>query len=230
MADLIVCPRRTRTQDLTGKTFGRLTVLRFAGYYRGQFPYWHSICTCGHTATSAASALKQGNTQSCGCLREERKLQSKITHGMSYTSLYAAWHSMKSRCLNPKAQQWRNYGGRGITVCEEWLIFPSFMKDMGPSWRPGLSLNRKDNNAGYFKENCTWSTIEEQSNNTRRSHFVEYQGETRTIMEWSRHFGIGWSTIKERIRRGWPSEKLFTPVRKPTDQRTFSCDISQANG
>lgn len=140
-------------------------------------------------------------------------------HGMSSSSLYAVWHAMKNRCLNPKAQQWRNYGGRGITVCESWLLFPAFMKDMGPSWRPGLSLDRKDNDAGYFPENCVWSTIEEQSNNTRRTKPIAWKGESLSIARWARKTGLKDSTLRERIKRGWTIEKLFTPPVDPSSLR-----------
>jgi hypothetical protein len=132
-----------------------------------------------------------------------------------YNPIYHAWNSMKTRCLNPKSQQFHNYGARGIKVCESWMDFTGFLKDMGKSYKPGLSLDRIDNNLGYFPANCRWSTIGEQSNNTRRNKWIEWRGETHTIAQWSRQLGMRDSTIRERVNRGWTGDKIFKP---PTHQ------------
>lgn len=128
---------------------------------------------------------------------------------------YTSWQKMKERCLSKSGIHFRNYGGRGITVCERWASFDNFIQDMGPRPSQQHSLERKDNDAGYFPENCTWATRTEQANNRRTNHLLEHDGQTHTISEWAKIVGISRRVIRQRIAKlNMPaSEALTRPVR-----------------
>lgn len=120
------------------------------------------------------------------------------------------YYHMRRRCSNPENIAYKNYGGRGIKVCEEWATFDGFKRDMEASYQDGLTLDRIDNSKGYSKENCRWSTKVEQNNNSRKNRIVEYVGEKRTMAEWIRHLGLKSSTVRQRFYGyGWPIEKCF---------------------
>lgn len=121
---------------------------------------------------------------------------------------------MKDRCLNPNHQAYKDYGGRGIAVCEKWMKFEGFIEDMG--MRPtGMTLDRIDVNRGYYKENCRWATPKQQSSNSRRNVRISFRGVTKLISEWAVDLGINNQTLSERFSRGWSIEKMLTtPVRK----------------
>ena len=122
-----------------------------------------------------------------------------------------SWKHMKSRCYNPKARGYENYGGRGITVSPEWHSSLTFIEDMKDSWKPGLTLDRIDNNKGYSKQNCRWASRLEQNNNTRRNKRFEYKGKSQTLINWSRELQINRSTLSQRIYvYGWSIDKAFT--------------------
>lgn len=126
-------------------------------------------CYCGNIFQALQTEIKSGHTKSCGCLRKTRTK----THGMTNTSIYQCWADMKQRCLNPKYKQYKDYGGRGIMVCDAWLRFECFYNDMWEGYDPILTLERKDNNKGYYKDNCTWTTQAEQNRNQRRHYKTE---------------------------------------------------------
>lgn len=145
-------------------------------------PKWKQVrrmgifqCDCGNKIEVEINCVegKRGNTRSCGCLGAEQRLKASTTHGRSkrhteHYPTYSSWQHMKDRCLNPKNKYYNNYGGRGIIVCDRWMKFENFLEDMGDRTKE-LSLDRIDNNKGYSKENCKWSTRKEQMNNTRRN-------------------------------------------------------------
>lgn len=125
--------------------------------------------------------------------------------------LYRRWVDMRQRCLNPTNHRYNLYGGRGITVCDRWADPKNFIADMGPSFQPGLKLERIDNNGPYSPENCTWATQSKQMNNTRSNHHLTIEGTTRTIAEWCKEFGVYRTLVTTRLRLGWPTELLFSP-------------------
>lgn len=148
--------------DLKGKRFGRLVVLEGAGLNKHQKTLWKCRCDCGNIDTFVGGSLQSGNTKSCGCL----KLEAITTHGMYGTPTRAAWMSMLSRCINPNNKSYKNYGGRGISVCSAWSKFATFFADMGKK-PTGLTLERIQNDLGYSKENCCWASYTIQARNRR---------------------------------------------------------------
>ena len=159
-------------KDLTGLRFSRLFVVCYS-HKKGTAHYWRCRCDCGITKDIAGSNLKSGNTQSCGCLKKEKvtKLcKDRSTHGMRYTRLYNTWRSMKKRCLLDYGVAAKNYKQRGIFVCKEWLIFENF-RDWSRinGYADNLTIDRINNDDGYYPENCRWITQAEQARNTRRN-------------------------------------------------------------
>lgn len=175
--------------DLTGQKFGRLTVLSRAENSKCGRVMWNCICDCGNHAKVSSNRLKQGETKSCGCLR---KSDTKNYSGKKELRLYRIWNSMNNRCRPKYDGRYGDYVIRGITVCDEWLHdFQAFYEwAMANGYSDDLTLDRKDNDGNYCPENCRWITRKEQANNTRRNHYVTYNGETHTIAEWA--------TIKEK--------------------------------
>lgn len=169
---LNVMPRRT--PDLTGQRFGRLTVMELVGRNAYRYKTYRVRCDCGNEKTLSSIRLKQG-TSSCGCLHSEGLANRNRTHGLTDHELYGVWNSIKSRCLTSSCPSYKNYGGRGITICRRWLDgedgmtgFECFVSDMGP--RPtGYTVERKNNDGPYDPANCIWATRLEQNRNTRRT-------------------------------------------------------------
>ena len=156
-----------RAKDYTGQVFGCLTAVKYAGT-NGRRSMWAFRCTCGKEVIRGALDVekyaRRGGTPSCGCMVGVKSR----SHGMSKHPVYAVWRSMKDRCRLPTHQAWHNYGARGITVCPRWeASFEDFWADMGPTYMPGLTLDRRDNNGDYTPENCRWVTPEVQAQNTR---------------------------------------------------------------
>ena len=192
--------------DLTGRRFGRLTVLNII---RGKKIRWRCLCDCGTFTTSRTSHLKDGGAQSCGCLR---RIIPKLmaTHGAHKTRTYSSWSSMRSRCLNPNHNGYEKYGRRGITICERWNKFENFFSDMGER-PPNTSLGRINNERGYSPENCRWETLIQQHNNKRNNAFIEFRGRRMTIAQLAREFGLPYPRVCQRIQTwGWTPEEAVT--------------------
>lgn len=194
--------------DLTGKKFGRLNVLRRVENKLGK-PCWECICDCGTIRNITSAGLRKG-TQSCGCYVKDKNKEIQSTHKKSGTREYDIWHSMKGRCLNPKHHAYKDYGGRGITICEKWMEFQGFWEDMQEGYIKNLTLDRKENDRGYFKENCRWATRGEQSNNTRTVRQIYHNGVMKTISQLSKEYGINYYTLWSRFDYGWPIEKALS--------------------
>lgn len=155
--------------DLTGRTIGRLTVLREHDVLNGH-RRWHCVCQCGGSVVVAAMNLKRAHTKSCGCLQKERTSEECKTHGLKHTQEYTAWCGMKRRCYDPNSKAFCYYGGRGITVCDRWIhSFENFLSDMGNKPSPDLSIDRINVNGNYEPSNCRWATAIVQANNRRNS-------------------------------------------------------------
>lgn len=169
-------------------------------------------CACGTVKTVLYGNLKYGKSKSCGCLQRSSPAVNR-THNMSRTKLYQVWGAMVQRCTNPKYPKWKDYGGRGITVCERWMKFENFYSDMGD--RPeGMTLDRRDNALGYSAANCKWSTPKQQANNRRSTQVLTYNGVAKTIATWAEEYGILPHTLYNRVKLGWSVHDALTrPVR-----------------
>ena len=195
--------------DLTGAKFGRLTVKRLEGRSASGVRLWRCGCTCGEETVVHAGALTTGHTRSCGCLKNEGY---NARHGMARDvgrhPVWAAWHGMVQRCTCTSATNYKDYGGRGISVCERWSTFEHFRDDMLSSWFVGGTLERKDNGGNYTPDNCRWATKKEQARNRRTTNWVEVFGETISLAEAVERYGVvGYGTVRQRIYRdGWGAE------------------------
>lgn len=137
-------------------------------------------------------------------------------HGFTGTKIHVVWSHMIQRCTNPACHEYHNYGGRGIKVCSRWTVSTNFLKDMYPSYKEGLSLDRIDNDGDYSPENCRWVTSKEQNRNKRNNRVLSYKGETLCLVDWAHKLGMPANTLVYRLRRKWPVERLLTtPVNKP---------------
>ena len=149
----------------------------------------------------------------------------QIKHGMAGTKLYKTWHNIRSRCNNPKATKYENYGGKGISVCREWEeSFERFMDwSLNNGYKEGLTIDRIDGEKGYTPENCRWTTYKVQNNNTAQNHLITFQGKTMNVTQWANHLGISKKMLGERIRRGWEIERALTTPKinkLKTDKKT----------
>ncbi len=179
-----------RRKDLSGKRFGRLTVIDLSSSENGIL-HWRCVCDCGNEKITTATSLSEGHVQSCGCLQRE----SRIKHGYTGTSEHTAYVNMIRRCYDPKIPEYRNYGARGIIVCDRWLGengFKNFISDMGDKPTPKHSLDRYPNNTtgNYEPSNCRWATFPQQQRNKRTNRWISFNGKTLILADWAREFGI----------------------------------------
>lgn len=204
--------------DLTGKTFGRLTVIAKDPDSPPRKVYWFCKCACGNSHRVYGAELRNGSTKSCGCLKMENIRNLGLTHGQAssgdFTGAYKSWAKMRYRILDKNCINYANYGGRGIKIDPEWDSFEAFFRDMGP--RPkGGSIERIDSNGNYEKSNCRWANNYEQANNKSNNVIVEWRGKTKTVGQWATIQGIPRDVLYKRIHcHKWPIEKAMTqPVR-----------------
>lgn len=184
--------------DRTNKRYGRLVCILRLENTKVKGAKWLCICDCGKECVRTAAAIANGGAQSCGCLKLERLSSANTKHGMSkrnYTSPeYYSWVGMKGRCKYPSTRQYKNYGGRGISVCERWNDFSNFLSDMGP--RPkGKTLDRIDVNGDYSPENCRWASKREQGRNRSNAQFILVHGEKKTIRDVSEIYDLHYCTV-----------------------------------
>jgi hypothetical protein len=205
---------KSNRKDISGQRFGRLYVLSYSHYKPAQ-AYWHCQCTCGKMTIKSGAALRRGTTSSCGCLQIESARQKQLDnfykHGKAGKKIYSIYINMLSRCSNKQDLAYPYYGGRGVSVCETWQEnFSNFLQDMGEPTGE-LTLDRKDNNGNYTKDNCHWATKKQQANNRRNNVNVERNGETKTLKEWCEYLGMPYKTVHRRIAKyDWGIEEALT--------------------
>lgn len=175
---------------------------------------WNCLCRCGSKKVVMGSYILSGRTASCGCLSRDAIRERSITHGATAggkkNPTYRIWKGMRQRCRNQNDKiNWPKYGGRGIKSCRRWEKFENFLADMGEQ-PPGLTLERKDNNLGYSKENCIWADKTQQANNRRTSRFLTFNNRTQTIAQWRKETGLYRHAIYQRLDRGWSVEEALT--------------------
>lgn len=215
MTDTAARPFNTEVKDIRGRRFGRLLVREFAGINHAGLATWNCLCDCGTSKVLPGAYLTRGNTKSCGCYRQDKSRADHTTHGMTHTTEFKIWGGMKERISNPNYHGYANYGGRGITMCEEWFnSFETFLADMGPRPSPNHSMDRINNSEGYSKANCTWSTVKQQARNRRTNHLLEYKGEKLPLAVWTERLGFRKMTLRNRIVSGWDIERAMTEPEK----------------
>lgn len=206
--------------DLTDKRFGKLVALRKGAKKEGRSTsYWECACDCGNVVPIRVDHLTGGRVQSCGCVRKEQASKMNASHGMSKTSEYKIWKLIKDRCYNPKTPNYERYGGKGITVSDEWReSFEAFYRDMGP--RPSLlhSVDRMDGTKGYYKGNCRWATDIEQANNMSTNIHYTFDGERKTLADWCREFDINYKAMHALLTRGVEFEDAVNHLLKKKKQ------------
>ncbi len=195
-----------RKQDLTGQRFGRLSVIKFNGFENHR-AMWLCLCDCGNYKVVQGKLLKSGHTKSCGCYRIDKISK----HGKYNTRLYKIYYCMMNRCYYKNDVHYKNYGGRGIAVCNEWkddfMAFYKWAYENG--YAENLTIDRIDNNKGYSPTNCQWVDMKQQARNRRSNRNYTINGETHCLMDWCDILGFNYKTIQSRLYRGWSIEKAL---------------------
>lgn len=201
--------------DLVGKQYGRLTVLEYSCRNTRGKSMWKCQCECGNTCEVLGTRLRSGHTKSCGCYNHEITKEKSTTHGMSNSRLYNIWKVMLKRCNYKNGTNYRNYGAKGIRVCEEWYSFEKFRDwAIDNGYSDELTIDRINNGGNYTPENCRWVDMKTQARNTSRNLLLTFRGETHCLMEWAEIVGINYRTLQGRILRyGWSIDRaLSTPI------------------
>lgn len=199
--------------DLTGKRFGKLVVIEQSDLRKNNHIVWVCKCDCGNEYLVRGNSLRNGTTKHCGCDRHkylQNSDQNKIR-------LRGIWRGMKDRCYNRNHRQYKNWGGRGIGVCSDWLNnFESFYNwAISNSYNENLTLDRIDVDKNYGPDNCRWVTMKEQCSNKTNNVVLNFKGEIKTLPKWASQYNIPRRTLYSRLTSGWSVEKaLTTPVRK----------------
>ena len=207
------------TSDLTHRQFSRLLVMGFA-YSHNQQRYWACQCDCGREVMVSTHSLMSGNAKSCGCLQKEKAGATGknmfTTHGLSRqngvkTRLFRIWVGMKTRCYNSNDRAYKNYGQRGIIICDDWLNYENFHQwAISNGYSDTLSIDRIDTHGNYEPNNCRWVNAQTQANNRRNSRKFIYEGKEKTLTELANEHSISVQCLSRRLNAGWDLEKALT--------------------
>lgn len=204
-------------KDLSGQRFGNLIAIKPIGKNEknGQ-TLWLCKCDCGNDHITTTTYLVTGDCKSCGCLNSKRFRKMITKHGMANTRIYNIWQNIKRRCRNKNHPRYKDYGKRGIDICNEWEDFNEFYQwAITNGYQDNLTIERIDNDKGYSPDNCRWITMNEQQFNKRTTHYLTYKGVTKTLTEWAKIKNMRVQTLASRINRfHWSVEKaLETPIK-----------------
>lgn len=199
-------------KNLVGQKFGKLLVLNYYSKDKNNKVLWNCVCDCGNTTIVRTNDLKSNKVKSCGCYRDCATIKRSTKHNKSHTRLYRIYYNMISRCYNTNNDQYINYGGRNIKICDKWLNdFNSFYNwSINNGYESDLTIDRIDNDCDYEPSNCRWTDIKTQSLNRRTNRYITYKNETLTIKEWSDKLNIPYTRIYARLYRGCPIEKILS--------------------
>lgn len=208
--------------DLSGKRFGKLTVIKVGNpqIQSNGKPQkrWLCKCDCGNKLLVCTSSLNSGHTTSCGCIKRHVLADKTRKHGKVGTRIYREYMGIKARCYNKNYPGYKNWGGRGIDVCDEWRGehgFENFYNwSMNNGYSDNLTIDRIDNSKGYSPQNCRWTTQIVQANNTRTNVYIEYRGKIQSLSNWCRELNLEYNMIYLRYRRGWNVEKMFNQPKR----------------
>lgn len=197
--------------NITDQRFGRLRAVKLAFRDKHNREHWLFKCDCGQEKAIEKSSVKTGHTKSCGCLQLDNNKIVGITHNKSKTREFKIWLGIKKRCLNRKCHAYKDYGARGIMICDRWLIsFEDFLADMGYAPSQFHSIDRIDNNGNYEPSNCKWITRKEQNNNTRRNRIFSYEGKNYTLSNLCDKLGLKYQLIYDRVTKlKWKIEEAI---------------------
>lgn len=218
----------TQIKDITGEAFGCLVVIARAPNSRTGAVMWLCSCVadrggCGGSVEAFSQNLRSGRTTSCGCTYARAKAARATRHGHASrsgrTAEWLSWHAMRRRCDDARSPAFRDYGGRGITVCERWRSFEAFLADMGRRPSAAHSIDRINNDGNYEPGNCRWATQTEQSRNQRSNRMSTHNGQTKCTAEWAEASGIAYSTLKSRLLRGMSIEDAVSLSADRNDRR-----------
>lgn len=211
-------------ENLKDQKFNRLTAIERVENDKLGHTMWKCKCECNNIVVCSASSLKNGKTKSCGCYKNELVGNRNRKHNMAKTKIYMIWGTIMKRCYNPNEIGYKRYGGRGITVCDEWsnkengstnfinwAMDNGYIEEILPNGRNKWTLDRINVNGNYEPSNCRFITMKEQNNNRRTNHYIAYNGKTHTLAEWSEILNIKYGTLKSRLSDyGWSIERAFT--------------------
>lgn len=206
--------------NLINNKFTKLKVIGYCGKNKWHHNLWKCLCDCGKEKIITQSDLKLNKTRSCGCLLKEMNHKRLVKHSHAIknkkTRTYNIWINILTRCNNTKNRDYKNYGGRGIKVCDRWLKFESFLEDMGECPSTKYSIDRINNDKGYYKENCHWATAKEQGRNQRTNHLITFNNKTQCLSAWAEEYNIPYNLLEQRINRGKMSieKAIKLPIRK----------------
>ena len=196
--------------DLTGQRFGKLTVVHEVEKL-GHFTAWLCKCDCGRESIVRTNSLRAGATKSCGCGIVEATRARATKYSIRNMRLYHVWYGMINRCQDPKSKFYHRYGGRGISVCEEWHDYEAFARwALCNGYKEGLSIDRTDNDGNYDPNNCRWTTMKVQHNNTSQCKFYTINGETHSVSEWAEMYGLRHGLVLHRLARGMSIEEALS--------------------
>lgn len=199
-------PRKGEYQDLTGKRFNRLTVIKLQERTDRRRYMWLCKCDCGNEIVVSSDHLKSNHTRSCGCWNKDRIKKLNYKNGLSNTKLHYAYHNMCNRCMRKNNYEYKHYGGRGVVICDEWLGKNGFLNfsnwALSNGYEEGLQIDRIDNNKGYSPDNCRWSNRIQQANNKRNNVYVSVNGEVDTVANMARKHNLNYWNLLHYAKGG----------------------------